>query len=306
MSFPNFTRWEQYLHAAIAADGNQPMLLWQVPLGNQYFQTENNTNGHFQDNRAEYIFGHMPELISIGVVGALFGAGNGGNTTYSDASKDGITNPASFCTTDGISPARSATTTPRPCRTTTAATLECRAQAYYAHPVPLSGGTAATATPTATATLAATATPTRPATATPTRTATPRPTNTPTARPTGTRTATPTSTRASQPGFTSTGSVSPSSVQRGSAVGITTVVKSNTAISALVDLEVYDASGAKVFQQWWDNRAFSAGGTLTLSTTWAVPVSAVTGAYTVVIGVFSPGWGSLYSWNSNAAGVAVT
>jgi len=32
----------------------------------------------------------------------------------------------------------------------------------------------------------------------------------------------------------------------------------------------------------------------------------VTGPYTVVIGVFSRGWGSLYSWNSNAAGVTVT
>ena len=83
-------------------------------------------------------------------------------------------------------------------------------------------------------------------------------------------------------------------------------MKSNTAISALVDLEVYDASGTKVFQQWWDNRAFSAGGTLTLSATWAVAASAKTGAYTVVIGVFSPGWGTLYSWNGSAGKVTVT
>ena len=87
VSFPNFTRWEQYLHAAIVADGNRPMLLWQVPLGNQYFDTENNTNGHFQDNRAEYIFGHVQELINVGIVGALFGAGNAGNTTYTDSVK---------------------------------------------------------------------------------------------------------------------------------------------------------------------------------------------------------------------------
>ena len=45
--------WQQYLNGSIASDNNKPMLLWQVPVGNQYFQTENNTDGHFQDNRAE-------------------------------------------------------------------------------------------------------------------------------------------------------------------------------------------------------------------------------------------------------------
>src|SRR6185437_3749686 len=98
-----FVRWEEYLRGSIEADGNKPMLLWQVPLGNQYFQTENNTDGHYQDNRAEYIFGHVPELVQNNIVGAMFMAGNAGNTTYNDAKKDGVTNPASFCTTDGIS-----------------------------------------------------------------------------------------------------------------------------------------------------------------------------------------------------------
>ena len=58
------------------------MLLWQLPVGNQYFQSENNTNGHVQDNRVEYIFGHVPELIGTGVVGALLGRGNGDNSTW--------------------------------------------------------------------------------------------------------------------------------------------------------------------------------------------------------------------------------
>jgi hypothetical protein len=69
------------------------MLLRQVPVGNQYFQSENNTDGHFQDNRVEYIFNHIPELIQVGIVGALIGAGNAGNTSFGDAKKDGVTNP---------------------------------------------------------------------------------------------------------------------------------------------------------------------------------------------------------------------
>src|SRR6185437_2640754 len=100
---PNFRRWEQYLQAIGSADGGKSMLLWKVPVGNQYFDTENNTNNHYQDNRPEYIFNHVSELIQYGIVGAIFASGNGGNTTYTDASGDGVTNPASFCTSAGTS-----------------------------------------------------------------------------------------------------------------------------------------------------------------------------------------------------------
>jgi hypothetical protein len=79
------------------------IVVWQIPLGNQYFQTQNNTNGHYQDNRAEYFFGHVQELINSGVIGLLFGRGNAGSTTNTDDRNDGITNPSSFCTTDGTS-----------------------------------------------------------------------------------------------------------------------------------------------------------------------------------------------------------
>jgi len=167
-------------------------------------------------------------------------------------------------------------------------------QAYYTNPVSLSGGLPPTSTPTAVST------------ATPKPTNTPTPTSTPTSKPVTTPTRTPTLTQgSSQVGFTSTGSALPSAVQRGNGVALTASVKSNTAISALVDLEVYNASGAKVFQQAWDNQSFSAGQTLNLTATWPVPASATPGTYKVAIGVFTPGWGTLYSWNGSAATVTV-
>jgi hypothetical protein len=96
VKFPNFQRWEQYLRGSIVADNNKPMLLWQVPVGNQYFRSENNTDGHYQDNRPEYIFGHIQELIDTGIIAALFGPGNAGNTNYGDSKNDGVTNPPPF------------------------------------------------------------------------------------------------------------------------------------------------------------------------------------------------------------------
>jgi hypothetical protein len=129
------------------------------------------------------------------------------------------------------------------------------------------------------------------------------PTNTPTARPTNTPTATPTS--AAQRSFTSSAGVSPTSVTRPGNATITASVKSATATSVLIDVEVYNAAGSRVFQQFWDNQAFTAGQTRTFSATYAVPSSAATGTYTVMIGVFSPGWGTVYQWNGQAGSFSV-
>src|SRR5579859_6180749 len=139
VQFPNFARWEQYLHGAIVADSAKPMVLWQVPIGNQYFRTENNTDGHFQDNRAEYIFGHIPELIDNGIVGALFGAGNAGNTTNGDAKNDGVTNPPALCTTDGVSAGQVCNEHQSTVADDDGGYLRMAGQAYYQSPVALAG-----------------------------------------------------------------------------------------------------------------------------------------------------------------------
>jgi hypothetical protein len=102
VALPNFRRWETYLRAVLQAAG-RPGMVWQIPIGNQYFRSESNTWGHYQDNRVEYLLSHVGELVQTGVIGLLFGAGNAGSTTQTDDQGDGVTNPASFCTTDGVS-----------------------------------------------------------------------------------------------------------------------------------------------------------------------------------------------------------
>ena len=47
--------------------------MWQVPVGNQYYDTENNSAGHTQDNKAQYILGHIADFANAGIIGVLFG-----------------------------------------------------------------------------------------------------------------------------------------------------------------------------------------------------------------------------------------
>jgi hypothetical protein len=91
VTVPNFARWLTFM-TRLRADTNRPLVVWQVPVGNQYFLTMNNTAGHYQDNRAEYFLSHTAALVSAGIQAVLFGSGNANQTTYTDAMADGITN----------------------------------------------------------------------------------------------------------------------------------------------------------------------------------------------------------------------
>ncbi len=99
VKFPNFSRylaWVAELHTQTV----RPQVVWQVPMGNQYFLTMNNTCGHYQDNVAPYFIPHANDLFTAGLVAVLFGGGNACQTDYSDASKDGVTNNGGRATTD--------------------------------------------------------------------------------------------------------------------------------------------------------------------------------------------------------------
>jgi hypothetical protein len=75
-----------------------PIVLWQIPVGNTLYRAENNTTGHYQDNRVQWLLatGSRPRLrayMRVGVVALLFGSGVSGGTCACDAQHDGITNP---------------------------------------------------------------------------------------------------------------------------------------------------------------------------------------------------------------------
>ena len=82
---------------------------------------------------------------------------------------------------------------------------------------------------------------------------------------------------------------------------MTAAITSPLSGNALVDIEIYNPQGVKVHQAYYDNQSFAAGGTKSFTTSWRVPSNAPRGTYTVKIGIFSPGWGSLHLWNNGAA-----
>jgi hypothetical protein len=133
VTFPNFHRWERYVGAIHSATG-RPIVVWQIPEGNQFFRTENGSPGHTQDNRAEYFFRHIGELRSSGVIALLFGRGNP-STTHFDAQHDGITNPAVVCTTNGVSSGQVCDDHTSQWADDDGGYLRIQAHAYYRHPV---------------------------------------------------------------------------------------------------------------------------------------------------------------------------
>jgi hypothetical protein len=88
--YPNFARYLAYIGQVVQGLGTRA-IVWQVPEGNQFFATMNNSAHHFQDNRAEYILGHIADFARAGVVAVLFGPGNDG-TNVDDVAHDGTVN----------------------------------------------------------------------------------------------------------------------------------------------------------------------------------------------------------------------
>jgi hypothetical protein len=83
-------------------------------------------------------------------------------------------------------------------------------------------------------------------------------------------------------------------------------IQSTLVSRVVVDLEIYNPAGTKVFQRFWHGQAFSAGETRTYTPDWFVPKSSTTGTYTLRIGIFKTGGGALLDWNSNAGVFTVT
>ena len=94
----DFRRSARFLRGFSAGAGER-IVMWQIPLGNTKVRAQNNTTGHYQDNRPEWLLddparSHLAAFRDAGVVAFLFGGGAGGTTCACNGQNDGVTNPA--------------------------------------------------------------------------------------------------------------------------------------------------------------------------------------------------------------------
>ena len=105
----DFARNVRYLSDFSSATGKR-IVMWQIPLGNTKMLAMNNTWGHYQDNRPEWLLDdgagarvNLQAYVNAGVVAFLFGGGAGGTTCACDADGDGVTNPPAINGNTGVS-----------------------------------------------------------------------------------------------------------------------------------------------------------------------------------------------------------
>jgi hypothetical protein len=94
----DFARHARFLSGFVDRTGLR-IVLWQIPYGNTRMRAMNNTWNHYQDNRVEWLLDdprgtHLQQYLDAGVIALLFGRGADGATDATDASGDGITDPA--------------------------------------------------------------------------------------------------------------------------------------------------------------------------------------------------------------------
>lgn len=94
----DFRRSARFLGRFSTTAGKR-LVMWQIPFGNTRMRAQNNTWGHYQDNRVETLLDDPSRAVlaayrDAGVVAFLFGGGAGGVTCACDATSDGVTNPA--------------------------------------------------------------------------------------------------------------------------------------------------------------------------------------------------------------------
>jgi hypothetical protein len=272
LTYPNFQRWEMWLGSAAQSAGRKPVFVWQIPLGNQYFQSQNNTPGHYQDNRAEYFLSHLDELQQVGIVALLFGRGGGSGTTYTDAANDGVTNPPSFCSSDGMSNGQVCNDHQSTVPDDDGGYIRMAAQQYYAHPLPI-GVQASTPTTVA----SPQSVPTSPGV---------------------------TDTAVALQVDLGASSIDPVVAAPGQDVELRQNTIANIDATVRVEFELVDARGQQVFESQVPDQRVLLGSVMSTSTTFKVPDDLVDGRYTLKVGVLSNDGATQYA-RSEAAGILI-
>jgi hypothetical protein len=93
----DFARNERFL-SRYSKVAHQRLAMWQIPLGNTVMRAMNDSWGHYQDNRVQWLlsdrgYRHLRRYARAGVIALLFGGGADGTTCACDARHDGVTNP---------------------------------------------------------------------------------------------------------------------------------------------------------------------------------------------------------------------
>lgn len=267
-SFPNFTRYLTFI-SDVTRLTDKHVMMWQVPEGNQYFDTENNSNRHTQDNRAEYILGHVADFARAGIVGVLFGPGNSG-TSIDDAAHDGVTNAAPISGFQCDLCNNHVSVYPDD----DGGYLRIFVGAYYAHG-PLQLADPGAWTP---------ALPLHPG-----ATATPPAAGACIQRPVATIGKT---------------TISPNPAAAGQLVTFTPIITLSCDTSVLVDIEVY-YPGKRILQTTVNNVSFRQRQARTVDVQAAIPSGTPPGSYIVKVGVFPVGWGAYYGWDDDAGNLQV-
>jgi len=96
-------------------------------------------------------------------------------------------------------------------------------------------------------------------------------------------------------------SASPTTVMPGGSISLATSIQSSAAASnMIVDLEIHNAAGTKLAQQYYTGVNFTAGQTIKESWSIAVPSTWTAGLYTLEIGLFTANWAVLDDWDNAA------
>ena len=107
----------------------------------------------------------------------------------------------------------------------------------------------------------------------------------------------------SAPIFTSTAITKDTTINKPST--ITTNIKNagGSISNIIIDIEIYDTSNNQIFQKIFTNQNFDANQTISFD---SISNFAISGKYTIKIGIFSSNWSTLYNWNDSAAIINIT
>ena len=83
---------------------------------------------------------------------------------------------------------------------------------------------------------------------------------------------------------------------------MTALVQSATALTTIVDIEIYDPGVNQVYQVWFENQAYAAGQQRSYPVSWQVPTGVVVGTYSSIF-IAAP---IVLWWNRARGGSAST